>query len=252
MIPRGIATIESGGISRVCAVGKVHALETALRSEPLRGQVGIAHTRWATHGAPTESNAHPHVAPGVAVVHNGIIENYRELRQELSDGGVVFRGETDSEVIPWMLSKHMDEGLKPLEALRKCGEEMRGAFAVAALTQSEPNSLLALRRGSPLAVGFGEKGAALASDPNALAGFACEAMMLDDGDSAELGSTGIDIRNAKGEKVHRQIIRIDDSAFNTNTGDYAHHMLKEIHEQPQVMQRILSALWARQARSSGG
>lgn len=236
----GIATLEQGGISRICTVGKVEALEAAVRSGPPKGSIGIGHTRWATHGAPSERNAHPHIAPGVAVVHNGIIENHRELRQGLSDLGATFRSETDSEVIPWMISHHMASGAKTMDALRKAGEDMKGAFAVAALTESEPDTLHALRRGSPLAVGFGDKGAALASDPNALAGFAREAFMLEDGDSAELSRSGVDIRNAQGEKVHRQIVTIDESALTTGSDGYAHHMLKEIHEQPQVIQRILS------------
>ncbi|OYU47109.1 MAG: glutamine--fructose-6-phosphate transaminase (isomerizing) [Rhizobiales bacterium PAR1] len=236
----GIATLEQGGIARICTVGKVEALEAAVRSGPPKGSIGIGHTRWATHGAPSERNAHPHIAPGVAVVHNGIIENHRELRQGLSDLGATFRSETDSEVIPWMISHHMASGAKTMDALRKAGEDMKGAFAVAALTESEPDTLHALRRGSPLAVGFGDKGAALASDPNALAGFAREAFMLEDGDSAELSRSGVDIRNAQGEKVHRQIVTIDDTALTTGSDGYAHHMLKEIHEQPQVIQRILS------------
>lgn len=236
----GIATMEQSGIERICAVGKVGALEAAVRSGPPKGRTGIGHTRWATHGAPSERNAHPHVAPGVAVVHNGIIENHRELRQGLTDLGAHFRSETDSEVIPWMLAHHMSAGASPAEALRKTGQDMKGAFAVAALSETKPDAIFALRRGSPLAVGFGEKGAALASDPNALAGFAREAMMLEDGDSAELGRDGIDIRNAQGEKVQRQIVTIDESALNLSSDGYAHHMLKEVHEQPQVMHRILS------------
>ena len=237
----GIATLEQGGIARVCAVGKVDALENVVRSAPPRGRIGIAHTRWATHGVPSERNAHPHIAPGLAVVHNGIIENHRDLRQSLADQGAQFKSETDSEVIPWLMAKHMQAGATPADAMRKAGEEMHGAFAIAAIAECEPDTLRAYRRGSPLAVGLGENGAVLASDPNALAGLAREAIILEDGDSAELTRGGLRILDQNGEAAHRQVIRVDENAYGTKDDGFAHHMLREIHEQPEVLSRILAA-----------
>lgn len=236
----GIATMETAGLSRICAVGKVGALEAAVRVEPPKGNIGIGHTRWATHGAPSERNAHPHMAPGVAVVHNGIIENHRELRHDLAEHGATFRSETDTEVIPWLMAQHMAAGATAAEALRSAGDRMKGAFAVAALAERDPDTLHVLRRGSPLAIAHGEKGAVLASDPNALAGFAREAVMLEDGDSATLSRGGIEIRNEAGQKVQRQQIVIDEVAPLSADDGFQHHMLREIHEQPQVLQRILT------------
>lgn len=237
----GIATLEDGGISRVCAVGKVERLEAAVRNTAPHGHIGIAHTRWATHGAPSERNAHPHMAPGVAVVHNGIVENHRELRTSLSERGAQFKSETDSEVIPWLISSRMQEGLAPMEAIRQAGDDMHGSFAIAAISEKEPDLLRALRRGSPLAVAHGEAGGLLASDPNALAGLAREAIMLEDGDSAEISREGIQILDARGQKAMRQSVRVDEHAAAFQPGPYVHHMLREIHEQPEVVSRILEA-----------
>ena len=235
----GIATIEPAGISRICAVGKVDKLEAAVRSGPPGGQIGIAHTRWATHGAPSERNAHPHIAPGVAVVHNGIVENHRELRHQLAERGAQFTSETDSEVIPWLIARHRAAGLAPQDAIRRAGDEMHGAFAIAAISESEPDTLRAYRRGSPLAVAHGASGGLLASDPNALAGFAKEAMILEDGDSAELTRDGVVVIDINGQRAHRQIHRVDAQAFVARNDGFAHHMLREIHEQPEVISRIL-------------
>ncbi|MCZ8183952.1 MAG: glutamine--fructose-6-phosphate transaminase (isomerizing) [Beijerinckiaceae bacterium] len=236
----GIATIEEGGIERRCAVGKVDALEAVVRSGPPAGTVGIAHTRWATHGSPSERNAHPHVAPGLAIAHNGIIENHRELRHALSDRGARFRSETDSEVIPWLMHQHMAAGASAKDAMHRVGEELHGAFAIAAISEREPDILRAYRRGSPLAVGFGKDGGVLASDPHALAGYAREAMILEDGDSAEITREGIALFNRAGERVQRQTLAVDPSIFAREDNPYAHHMLREIHEQPEVIARILS------------
>lgn len=235
----GIATIEPGGIQRRCAVGKVDALAAVVKSGPPSGTVGIAHTRWATHGSPSERNAHPHVAPGLAVAHNGIIENHREMRHALSDRGARFRSETDSEVIPWLMHQHMAAGATAHEAMTRLGDELNGAFAIAALAEAEPDVLRAYRKGSPLAVGFGERGGVLASDPQALAGYAREAMILEDGDSAEIRRDGVTIINRAGHAVQRQVLPVDQTLFSQADNAYAHHMLREIHEQPAVVERIL-------------
>ncbi len=161
------------------------------------------------------------------------------MRHALSDRGARFRSETDSEVIPWLMHQHIAAGATAKDAMHRLGEELHGAFAIAALSEREPNILRAYRRGSPLAVGFGEGGGVLASDPQALAGYASEAMILEDGDSAEITREGVALFNRAGERVFRQTLPVDPSIFARDDNPYAHHMLREIHEQPEVIARIL-------------
>lgn len=237
----GIATIENGAIQRVCTVGKVEVLRQHARSMSFNGNVGIAHTRWATHGKPSERNAHPHIAPGVAVVHNGIIENHRQLRQGLEERGARFQSETDTEVIPWLMSEAIAQGSNAETAMLAATRTMTGSFALAAMTLAEPDMVRAVRKGSPLAVGVGGRGALLSSDPGALAGFAKEAIMLEDGDSVALRRNEIVIKDAMGKHADRRSIRINDSDTTDDLGQFKHAMIKEIHEQPQVASGILDA-----------
>jgi glucosamine--fructose-6-phosphate aminotransferase (isomerizing) len=235
----GIATLETNGLSRTCAVGKVARLEACVDDTRHRGRVGIAHTRWATHGQPSDRNAHPHIAADVAVVHNGIVENYRELRSELSAGGCKFRSETDTEVIPWLISRELDLGSEPARAVEMASARLEGSYAVAAMIERAPDMLFALRRGSPLAIGFGPDGAYVASDPLALAGYATQALVLEDGDSAVVRHDTAEIRDATGRRAHRRLIEVATRELGVDKGKYSHFMLKEIHEQPAVAGLIL-------------
>src|SRR5215510_10398593 len=178
----GIATLEGAALERRRAQGKLRNLETKLASEPLRGTIGIGHTRWATHGRPSETNAHPHATDQLAVVHNGIIENFRELREELEKTGAKFASETDTEVVAHLVTEEMKKGRKPAEAVQTCLPRLRGAFALAFLFAGEEDLLIGARKGSPLAVGHGEGEMFLGSDAIALAPFTDTISYLEDGD----------------------------------------------------------------------
>jgi glucosamine--fructose-6-phosphate aminotransferase (isomerizing) len=238
----GLATIEEGGLNRVCAVGHVAQLEAKVGGRAPTGTLGIAHTRWATHGEPSDRNAHPHVAAGVAVAHNGIVENYRDLRSSLSASGCTFRSETDTEVIPWLIGREIEAGVQPEDALQRASSCLEGSYAVVAMTERDPSALFAMRKGSPLTVGLGEDGAFLASDPNALAGYARTAVMLEDGDSAVIRRSDIVIRDAGGKTALRRFLPLETSRASLDKGHFAHHMLKEIHEQPKVCANVLRAM----------
>src|SRR4249919_919656 len=236
----GVATLDHGVLGRRRAEGKLHSLETRLEREPLAGNIGIGHTRWATHGRPTESNAHPHATDRVAVVHNGIIENFRELRDELKKKGATFGSETDTEVIAHLVTQEMKNGHSPAEAVAAALPRLRGAFALAFLFAGEEDLLIGARKGSPLAVGYGEGEMFLGSDAIALAPFTDAISYLEDGDSAVLTRKGAEIRDAKGSKVERAVLRTSASAFLVDKGNYRHFMAKEIHEQPEVVGHTLA------------
>jgi glutamine---fructose-6-phosphate transaminase (isomerizing) len=230
----GVVTLNDGALKKVCAVGKVQALENIVNKESLNGHVGIAHTRWATHGAPSERNSHPHVANGVAVVHNGIVENHTEVRSELQRNGCRFNSDTDSEVIPWLISSSVGQGARPGHAIHSLSDRLSGSYAIAVLTEKDPDTLYAKRSGSPLVAAIGPEGGYLSSDVSALAGFASEAFVLDDGDQVELRFDSVTIFNKEGHPVTRGAVNVDDTTGVTDKGGYAHFMLKEIHEQPNV------------------
>ena len=234
----GIATIEDGDIRRLCSVGKVAALREAVASAPPLGTAGIAHTRWATHGEPSETNSHPHLAPGVAVVHNGIIENHGDLRKDLQAGGCAFKSETDTETIPWLVSRNMDRGLAPQQALRAAAARLEGAYAVGMLSEREPNRIFAIKKASPLVAAIGSGGSYISSDANALSGFAREAVCLEDGDQIELTPDQIIIRDAAGRTANRRTIKIAENLGEHGMGGFAHYMRKEIEEQPAIAQAI--------------
>src|SRR5947199_6444025 len=236
----GVATLEGDHIERRRAEGKLKNLETKLRAKPLAGHTGIGHTRWATHGKPTENNAHPHATDRLAVVHNGIIENFRELREELEQKGAKFGSETDTEVVAHLVSQELDHGRSPAEAVAAALPRLRGAFALAFLFAGEDDLLIGARKGSPLAIGYGDGEMYLGSDAIALAPFTDTISYLEDGDSVVLTRTGVEVRDGKGGKVERTVLRSSASAFLVDKGNYRHFMAKEIHEQPEVVGHTLA------------
>ena len=236
----GVATLEEGQLACRRAEGKLRNLEARLASEPLSGTIGIGHIRWATHGRPTETNAHPHATDRLAVVHNGIIENFRQLREELEKKGAKFGSETDTEVVAHLVTEEMKNGRSPAEAVGVALPRLRGAFALAFLFKGEDDLLIGARKGSPLAIGYGEGEMFLGSDAIALAPFTDTISYLEDGDSAVLTRNGAEIRDAKGSKVERAVLRSSASAFLVDKGNYRHFMAKEIHEQPEVVGHTLA------------
>ncbi len=236
----GVATLEHGSLTRRRAEGKLKNLELKLAREPLSGTIGIGHTRWATHGRPTENNAHPHATDRLAVVHNGIIENFSELRRELEGKGAKFATETDSEVVAHLVSEEIRRGLSPVEAVTAALPRLRGAFALAFLFAGEENLLIGARKGSPLAIGFGEDAMFIGSDAIALAPFTDTVSYLEDGDCAIISRTSAEIHDAKGEAVHRAVLKSQASVMLIDKGNHRHFMAKEIYEQPEVVGHTLA------------
>ena len=237
----GVATVNGAWLERRRASGKLAALEAALDAAPLSGAAGIGHTRWATHGAPTERNAHPQSTDRVAVVHNGIIENFAELRQELIDKGAVFESETDAEVCPQLITHYLqNENMTPAEAFKKAVSRMRGAFAFAAIFSGEDDLLICGRKGSPLAIGRGDGEMFLGSDAYALAPFTNRVTYLEEGDWAVVTREGFEIFNAGGEKAARKETISSASAGLIDKEGHRHFMAKEIHEQPEVIAHTIS------------
>jgi glutamine---fructose-6-phosphate transaminase (isomerizing) len=236
----GVATLENGELARRRAEGKLRNLKARLAREPLAGTIGIGHTRWATHGRPTESNAHPHATERLAVVHNGIIENFRELREELEKKGAKFGSDTDTEVVAHLVTEEMKKGSPPSKAVTTVLPRLRGAFALAFLFIGEEDLLIGARKGSPLAIGYGEGEMYLGSDAIALAPFTDTICYLEDGDSAVLTRSGVDVFDVGGSKVERPVLKSSAAAFLVDKGNYRHFMAKEIHEQPEVVGHTLA------------
>ncbi|MGH0360539.1 glutamine--fructose-6-phosphate transaminase (isomerizing) [Sinorhizobium meliloti] len=235
----GVATIDAGTLQRRRAEGKLVNLESRLREEPLAGTIGIAHTRWATHGAPKERNAHPHFTEGVAVVHNGIIENFAELKDELAAAGAEFQTETDTEVVAHLLAKYRRDGLGRREAMHAMLKRVKGAYALAVLFEDDPSTIMAARNGPPLAIGHGNGEMFLGSDAIALAPFTNEITYLIDGDWAVIGKTGVHIFDFDGNVVERPRQISTAAAFLVDKGNHRHFMEKEIYEQPEVIAHAL-------------
>ena len=231
----GLATLANGVIEVRRAEGKLVELERLVARNPVRGTTGIGHTRWATHGAPSETNAHPHTAGRVAVVHNGIIENYRELRARLEAEGRELASDTDTEVVPHLIDSHMERGLEPEAATAAALAQLEGAFALAIVFAGHADLLIGARRGSPLAVGHSDDATFLASDALALAPFTRRISYLDEGDWAVLRPGQASMREASGRPVERaQSVTAHDGAM-IGKGNYRHYMLKEIYEQPSAI-----------------
>jgi len=236
----GVATLEKGALTRRRAEGKLKNLESRLASEPLNGTIGIGHTRWATHGRPTENNAHPHATDKVAVVHNGIIENFAELRHELEAKGVRFSTETDTEVIAHLVTEELKRGASPADAVKATLPRLRGAFALAFLFAGEDNLLVGARKGSPLAVGFGDGAMYVGSDAIALAPFTDQVSYLEDGDWVIVTRAGAEIHDSNGKLAQRALIKSQASVLLIDKGNHRHFMAKEIHEQPEVVGHTLA------------
>ncbi|MEM8698380.1 MAG: glutamine--fructose-6-phosphate transaminase (isomerizing) [Pseudomonadota bacterium] len=236
----GLTTLENGVPVRRRAVGKLSELIRAVASEPAHGSAGIGHTRWATHGAPNVQNAHPHAAGPVHVVHNGIIENFRELRGELEAQGIRCETDTDTEVVAQMVAARMAKGMRPFEAVQDTLSRVSGAFALAFLFRDHPDLMIAARHGSPLAIGWGEDEMFVGSDALALSPMTSEITYLEEGDRAVLTRSGAQIFDATGAEVERAARKVSVDSAMTEKGPHRHFMAKEIHEQPQVLSILLS------------
>jgi glucosamine--fructose-6-phosphate aminotransferase (isomerizing) len=231
----GIATLHKGWIKRRRAKGKLVNLEEKLNERPIEGIVGIGHTRWATHGVPSEENAHPHATDEVAVVHNGIIENFQELRDELQADGVTFETDTDTEVVVHMLTRAIKAGKTPQEAMAEAMERLEGAFALAIVFSGDEKLMIGARRGCPLAVGYGDGEMYLGSDAMALAPLTRQIAYLEEGDWVEINYEGAIVRDENGDIVEREIRETAASGALVGKGNFRHFMEKEIHEQPAVI-----------------
>jgi glutamine---fructose-6-phosphate transaminase (isomerizing) len=236
----GVATLEGDHLDRRRAEGKLKNLEARLKAAPLTGHTGIGHTRWATHGKPTEGNAHPHATDNVAVVHNGIIENFRELRQALEKQGAKFASETDTEVVAHLVNSHLLKGASPQEAVKATLPQLRGAFALAFVFRGHDDLLIGARRGSPLAIGYGDGEMYLGSDAIALAPFTDTISYLEDGDWAVLTREASVTYDAHNAQVQREVLKSGASSFLIDKANYRHFMAKEIHEQPEVASHTLA------------
>jgi glucosamine--fructose-6-phosphate aminotransferase (isomerizing) len=236
----GIATVENGHLERRRAEGKLRNLEGRLLQEPLKGHTGIGHTRWATHGRPTERNAHPHMNSQVSVVHNGIIENFRELKAELGAKGYVFESDTDTEAIVHVVTDELSKGLTPEKAVAQALGRLQGAFALAIIFAGHDDLMIAARQGSPLAIGHGTGEMYLGSDAIALAPFTDAITYLDEGDWAVLRRDGVEIFDRSGKRVERPQIKSVASSLLVDKGNHRHFMAKEIHEQPEVISHTLA------------
>src|SRR5882724_3193876 len=236
----GVATLEGGALTRQRAEGKLKNLQSRLEREPLTGMAGIGHTRWATHGRPNEVNAHPHATDKVAVVHNGIIENFRELREELEAKGHTFATETDTEVVAHLVTDEMRGGRSPQDAVAAALPRLRGAFALVFLFGGETDLLIGARKGSPLAIGYGNGEMYLGSDAIALAPFTDTISYLEDGDWAVVTRKSVEVHDANDQVVERAVLKSNASAFLVDKGNHRHFMAKEIHEQPEVVGHTLA------------
>ncbi|MBV2132332.1 glutamine--fructose-6-phosphate transaminase (isomerizing) [Pseudomonas sp. MAP12] len=237
----GVAVYTNDGLLRRSRrIGKVAALEQALVEEPLLGRLGIAHTRWATHGVPSEANAHPHFSgEELAVVHNGIIENHEQLRERLEGLGYLFTSQTDTETIVHLLHHTLKSVPDLAEALKAAVKELHGAYGLAVISAAQPDRILAARSGSPLVIGLGLGENFLASDPLALRQVTDRFVYLEEGDIAEIRRDAVQIWDAAGRSVQRDTVQFNEGAEAAEKGEYRHFMLKEIHEQPRVVQRTL-------------
>ena len=236
----GIATLQDGKIARRRSPGKLNNLGAVLDHKPLAGHTGIGHTRWATHGAPTESNAHPHATGRVAIVHNGIIENFRELKAELEAKGHAFESETDSEVAAHLVTAYLEQGLLPDEAAKQAVARLTGAYSIAMIFKDHEGLLIGARKGAPLAVGHAETEAYIGSDAFALAPFTNRITYLEEGDVVVIRGAQVSIFDFAGRPANREIKITAASAALVDKAGHNHFMAKEIHEQPEVVGHTLA------------
>jgi len=245
----GIATLHNGWIKRRRAKGKLVNLDEKLKLRPIEGLVGIGHTRWATHGVPSEENAHPHATKEVAVVHNGIIENFQELRAELEADGEVFETDTDTEVVVHLLTRALKRGTTPQDAMTEAMGRIQGAFALAIIFSQHEDLMIGARRGSPLAIGYGDGEMYLGSDAMALAPLTRRIAYMEEGDWVEITREGAIVRDADGQIVEREIRETAASGALVGKGNFRHFMEKEIHEQPAVIGDTLHSYFNPQERA---
>ena len=236
----GIATVNDGSLARRRTLGKLVNLSDKLVHEPLAGKSGIGHTRWATHGEPSVANAHPHRSGSVAVVHNGIIENFRDLRRELAEHGVAYETETDTETVALMAQHLIGQGLDPVAAALATIDKLEGAYALAFLFDGEDDLIVVARKGSPLAIGYGDDEMFVGSDAIALAPLTDRITYLEEGDRAVIRRSGVEITDQKGRRVNREVREIKLGALRTDKQGYKHFMAKEIAEQPQVLSTAIA------------
>ncbi|QNH22771.1 glutamine--fructose-6-phosphate transaminase (isomerizing) [Xanthomonas sp. GW] len=240
----GIAVVAGDGVRRVRRTGRVAEMESAALAEDLHATLGIGHTRWATHGGVTEANAHPHVSHGdLALVHNGIIENHEQQRERLRALGYVFESQTDTEVIAHLIHYHAAQGLSLLAALQAAAKELTGAYALAAVSKSRPDVLVCARMGCPLLIGLGEGENFIASDVSAVIQATRRVMFLEEGDTAELSRSGVQVYDAEDRPAQREVHMSEVSLASLELGPYRHFMQKEIHEQPRALADTLEALF---------
>jgi glucosamine--fructose-6-phosphate aminotransferase (isomerizing) len=236
----GIAVLDGGRVARLRTVGKVKILQDAIDAAPISGSVGIAHTRWATHGVPTTHNAHPHISrDGVAIVHNGIIENHEVLRGDLKALGYNFTSETDTEVIAHRIHHHLGASTDLFEAVRKTVAELQGAYALAVVSESDPECVVVAREGCPVVIGLGLDENFVASDVAALLPVTRRFMFLEEGDVAEIRRKSFRIVDAAGTRATRAVRESELPADAVERGQYRHFMLKEIHEQPRAIAQTM-------------
>ncbi len=238
----GIAVVENDAVRRVRRTGRVAEMEAAALAEGFHAQLGIGHTRWATHGGVTESNAHPHISHGVALVHNGIIENHEAQRERLRALGYVFESQTDTEVIAHLIHHHLKQGDDLLHALQRTVGELHGAYALAVVSRKEPGRMVAARMGCPLLVGLGEGENFVASDVSAIVSSTRRVIFLEEGDTADLTRDAVRVFDAGGAQVQREVHVSDVSLASLELGPYRHFMQKEIHEQPRAIADTIEAL----------
>ncbi|MCA1957904.1 MAG: glutamine--fructose-6-phosphate transaminase (isomerizing) [Nitrospira sp.] len=244
----GVAVMDGGSIAVRRSVGKLVNLQKSLGEQELKGTIGIGHTRWATHGKPSEQNAHPHRSKGCVLVHNGIIENYQELKRELEQGGYTFQSETDTEVVAHLIDKYLTKGQPLAEAVRSAVKDVRGSYALVVMSEREPETLIAARSGCPLIVGRTERAAYVASDVMAMLAHTRDATYLDEGDVAIISKSDVRVMDVEGRVVARNVTRITWDAAAAEKSGYPHFMLKEIHEQPQT---ILDTMRGRYSYEAG-
>jgi len=230
----GVAVIDDGKIKIKRNEGKLDQLERSLRKEPLRGKVGIGHTRWATHGKPSETNAHPHKAGSIVVIHNGIIENYLNLKRSLEKKGHTFKSETDTEIIAHLIQNYLFKGNSFEQAVRNALKRIKGSYAIGVICEEEPKKLIAARNESPLVIGLGEQECFMASDIPAFLSHTRKAIFLDDGEMAVLSEKGVKFNNLSGKKISKEVKTIDWSPSMAEKSGFKHFMQKEIFEQPRA------------------
>ena len=239
----GVAVLNADNhIQRIRTVGKVHELEAAMNQENLLGHVGIAHTRWATHGKPSETNAHPHMSGEIALVHNGIVENHQKFRKDLIAAGYAFQSETDTEVVAHLLHQYLSTGEGFLDAVKNVMREIEGAFAIVFMYTKEPDRLIAVRRGPPLVIGVGMGEHFIASDYVSLLPFTDQFIFLEDGDIADVTRKQIKIYDQKGMLVEREVHQLSGQQDAIDRGKYRHYMQKEIFEQPALLRILLKVV----------